>query len=288
LQNWFSDTAELYDPSTATFTATGSMRTPRSQHTATLLPNGRVLLAGGRNSTEGALSSAEIYDPAMGAFSPPGPGPSITVVPDTSGDLLLRNCVDVDPPTIPNRNSPCSLPPGVPLSLPGYFDIKSAEIAQVSGVEVELSISLYAPIPAAPPYPFVNYYWQFQDGCVTPSPTDRSGLTIYWNGTTQVWAAYWYVVKSCNPISVELGASVPFEFTADGIKVRVALSELLANGSSPGSPLEWHAAARLIPTTHPTYKNTVPVDFAPNVMAFNPTPPPTFIYPEGEATWEPN
>jgi len=162
LQNWFSDTAELYDPSTETFTATGSMRTSRSQHTATLLPNGRVLLAGGRNSTEGALSSAEIYDPAMGAFSPPGP--SITVVPDVAGDLLLRNCVDVDPPTIPNRNSPCSLPPGTQLPLPGYFDIKRATIEQVSGEEVELSISLYEPVPAAPTYPFVSYNWQFQGG----------------------------------------------------------------------------------------------------------------------------
>jgi len=206
---------------------------------------------------------------------------SVSVVEDAAGDLLLKNCDSANPSMY------CSIPPGV-LSLPGYFDIKTARIAQISGEEVELSISLYEPIPLVPPYPFVNYYWQFQDGCVTPSPTDKNGLTIYWNGTTQIWVANWYLVKSCNPITVELGASVPFEFTADGIKVRVALSDLLANGLSPGSPLEWHAAARLIPTSHPTFKYTVPVDFAPNVMAFNPTPPPTFIYPEDEATWEPN
>jgi len=206
---------------------------------------------------------------------------SITTVEDAAGDLLLKNCDSANPSMY------CSIPPGV-LPLPGYFDIKTARIAQISGEEVELSISLYAPIPLVPPYPFVNYYWQFQDGCVTPSPTDKNGLTIYWNGTTQIWVANWYLLKSCNPITVELGASVLFEFTADGIKVRVALSDLLANGSSPGSPLEWHAAARLIPTSHPTFKYTVPVDFSPNVMAFNPTPPPTFVYPEDEATWEPN
>jgi outer membrane protein OmpA-like peptidoglycan-associated protein len=59
--------AELYDPSTRTFTATaGAMSTPRAYHVATLLPDGRVLLAGGGSA------SAEVYDPAVDAFSPAG------------------------------------------------------------------------------------------------------------------------------------------------------------------------------------------------------------------------
>src|SRR5260370_30368681 len=41
------DTAELYDPTTRTFSGTGSMTTPPAGHTATLLADGRVLLAGG-------------------------------------------------------------------------------------------------------------------------------------------------------------------------------------------------------------------------------------------------
>jgi Galactose oxidase, central domain len=60
-------TAELYDPVTSSFTATGKMITARSAHTATLLNNGKVLIAGGRTSRD--LTSAELYDPSTGTFT---------------------------------------------------------------------------------------------------------------------------------------------------------------------------------------------------------------------------
>lgn len=54
--------AELYDPDTGTFSPTGSMSTLRHQHSATLLPNGKLLVAGGDNFPN-ALASAELYAP---------------------------------------------------------------------------------------------------------------------------------------------------------------------------------------------------------------------------------
>jgi hypothetical protein len=68
--------AELYDPTTGSFTPTGSMAVARSLHQATLLPDGRVLMSGGFGvrSSPGAPGPehAEVYDPASGRFAPAG------------------------------------------------------------------------------------------------------------------------------------------------------------------------------------------------------------------------
>src|SRR5436190_23042712 len=65
--------AELYDPASGTWTATGNLNNARAFHTATLLPNGIVLLAGGHNgptfTPSDILSSAQLYDPASGTWT---------------------------------------------------------------------------------------------------------------------------------------------------------------------------------------------------------------------------
>jgi len=69
--------AELYNPATGTWSVTGSMHQGRSGlngagASATLLPDGQVLVAGGEDANFNLLSSAELYHPATGKFTPTG------------------------------------------------------------------------------------------------------------------------------------------------------------------------------------------------------------------------
>lgn len=67
-------TAELYDPVAGTFSPTGPMTVARNWHTATLLQDGRVLVVGGDQTVIGetVITTAELYDPSTGRFSPTG------------------------------------------------------------------------------------------------------------------------------------------------------------------------------------------------------------------------
>jgi hypothetical protein len=104
-------TAEIYDPATGHFATAGPMSVSRYKHGAALLPDGKVLIAGGSNENGQQImySSTEIFDPKSDKFTP---GPAMkfpryklvsAVVPLSDGRVLLAGGAEVpeiyDPPS---------------------------------------------------------------------------------------------------------------------------------------------------------------------------------------------
>jgi hypothetical protein len=66
-------TAEVFDPGSETFHRVGNMPGGRADHTATLLGDGRVLVAGGTSGDGRALDTTAVFDPVTGRFEPGPP-----------------------------------------------------------------------------------------------------------------------------------------------------------------------------------------------------------------------
>ncbi len=94
-------TAELYNPSTGTWTVTGSMTTARYAFALIVLPNGEALAAGGENAS-GFLNSAELYNPATGTWTATGnmttaaAGSAVLL---QNGDVFVASTSIYDPST---------------------------------------------------------------------------------------------------------------------------------------------------------------------------------------------
>src|SRR5262249_49361020 len=132
--------AELFDPTTNHFSATGGMTATRFSHTATLLSNGKVLIAGGSTSGyfagEESLASAEIFDPATDKFA--DTGNMLIARADHTATLLSDGTVLVaggDPNNIMNLVTGFSIGNfPAPLNSAELFDPTSGTFTETGGM----------------------------------------------------------------------------------------------------------------------------------------------------------
>jgi hypothetical protein len=93
------DTAELYNPSTGTWQATGALNVSRASGAAALLENGQMLVVDGYNTVNNVftyLASAELYNPSTGewnltASTREATSSATTPVLLTNGDVLIAD-----------------------------------------------------------------------------------------------------------------------------------------------------------------------------------------------------
>jgi hypothetical protein len=103
-------TAEIFNPATGRWTATGSLHAPRSEGQAVTLADGRVLVVGGMNSDSTSAVNGEVYDPATGQWTVTGnlaairTESSLAALPDGSalvaGGLTTASAERLDPASL--------------------------------------------------------------------------------------------------------------------------------------------------------------------------------------------
>jgi hypothetical protein len=168
--------AELYDPATGVFTATGAMKATRAGHTATLIMSGplagNVLIAGGTSDENGGeVATAELYDPVAGEFtltgrmSTPRKGHSATWLSPTvvtgalAGNVLVAGGGDVNAPNdsaeVFNPQTAAFSPVGAmttPRTLQSAVLLDSGKVliagGQSSDTDFLLSAELFDPVQA--------------------------------------------------------------------------------------------------------------------------------------------
>ncbi len=162
IEQQFPD-AKIYDPQGGTWTPAGGMSATRANASLTLLPDGRVLAAGGEDP-EGAdyllHSTTEIFDPSTNTWSP-GPdlaGPrtshTATLLPD--GQVLLTGGI------------------GINLEIDERFPLQSTEFVGIGAAPPASLASLsYTPVALCPPDPAPTL-----GGALTPAPPGTSPLAV--------------------------------------------------------------------------------------------------------------
>ena len=135
-------TAQIYDPSLGSFKPTGSLFESRDGHTATLLPSGLVLVAGGVRNYYRLLGSAELYDPSAGVFVPAGAmgvnrtSHTATLLPD--GRVLITGGRDNWLPTPSSGRATADARETAELYIPPVRIVSSSDSNHAAGYALRL------------------------------------------------------------------------------------------------------------------------------------------------------
>jgi N-acetylneuraminic acid mutarotase len=189
---------DLYDPTTGTWSTTGAMSSPRGYHTATLLPDGRVLVAGG--SASAAQSTAELYDPTTGAWSPTGsmmvrhqqhvavllPNGTVLVAGGYSSSVTVTNAAEVFDPATGSWTATGSM-----LSPRRVFSgtlLPNGKVLVAGGFGPQTNGGLHYPYASAELYDPATGTWA-QTGAMT-SPRAQGATLLLSNGKVLMASGY--------------------------------------------------------------------------------------------------
>jgi hypothetical protein len=134
-------TSEIFDPATWTWSMAAPLAQPRTQHTATLLSSGAVLVAGGFDVRGVSTSSCELYDPSLGIWTPAASMAATrydyTATRLNDGTVLVAAGVVADDwGASAERYSPATNTWAPTGSLHGAFEAHAASLLQNGGVLV--------------------------------------------------------------------------------------------------------------------------------------------------------
>jgi uncharacterized repeat protein (TIGR01451 family) len=186
--------AYLYDTNTSTSVETSGFLQPRAYHTATLLQNGKVLIAGGYGTwgaTSGTLSSAELYDPITDTFTwtanllTPRKNHSACLLPDGTVLVAGGSVSDSDPFSLTNAEV---YDPNGTVNVPGIIANDASVLEGNSGtnyLNFNLSLTMTSALPVTVQYATTDgtasaFAW----GVGTPDYVAVTGTVTFPPGST--------------------------------------------------------------------------------------------------------
>ncbi len=202
-----SDLAELYNPATDIFTATGNMTVARNDDPATLLPDGTVLVAG---------NGAELYDPATGSFARTGDMTANralhTATLLNNGHVLIAG--GIQDPTRPPLSSAEVYTPLLLIPAPALFSLSGNGVGQGAIWHATTGEIASASNPAIAGEALAMYTSNLAEGGVVPPQVAVGGklAEILYFGDAPGYPGY-FQINFRLPEGVVGGAGVPLRLS---------------------------------------------------------------------------